>query len=281
MTDVSESTEAFVAEFLEGWLERYPSRESASSRAPLVGVSGAQGCGKTTLVEALCARLGQKVRPLALSLDDFYLSKVERSRLARRVHPLLATRGVPTTHDVALLAEVIDALQQGAGALVPRFDKAVDDRANPSSWTRVPAGSVDVILLEGWCVGIPPEASSKLAVPANDLERERDADETWRRAVNHALATTYRDLFRRLDLLVALLAPSFDVVFAWRQQQERALAATEPDGRAPLLDPEELRRFISHFERLTCHALNVLPDVADLLIYLDEQRRPLRMVPAR
>ena len=40
-----------------------------------------------------------------LSLDDLYLPKAERLRLARDVHPLLATRGVPGTHDVALGVE--------------------------------------------------------------------------------------------------------------------------------------------------------------------------------
>ena len=35
-----------------------------------------------------------------LSIDDFYLSKAKRKRLAASVHPLLAIRGVPGTHDV-------------------------------------------------------------------------------------------------------------------------------------------------------------------------------------
>jgi len=38
-----------------------------------------------------------------LSLDDFYLGHAARLQLARDIHPLLATRGVPGTHDIAFL----------------------------------------------------------------------------------------------------------------------------------------------------------------------------------
>src|SRR5689334_18588644 len=69
---------------------------------PLVfGVCGSQGLGKSTLArvlkEALLEAHGLSVA--VLSLDDLYLSSAERARLARDVHPLLKTRGVPGTHD--------------------------------------------------------------------------------------------------------------------------------------------------------------------------------------
>jgi D-glycerate 3-kinase len=69
----------------------------------IVGLCGAQGSGKSTAAAALVELLAHEQLPaIALSIDDFYLPRIERQRLAREIHPLLATRGVPGTHDVEL-----------------------------------------------------------------------------------------------------------------------------------------------------------------------------------
>ncbi|WP_337244271.1 hypothetical protein [Luteimonas sp. gir] len=71
--------------------------------ARVLGISGLQGTGKSTLATQLAA--AGRARGLAiavLSLDDLYLDHRARQRLARTVHPLLATRGPPGTHEVAL-----------------------------------------------------------------------------------------------------------------------------------------------------------------------------------
>ena len=41
-------------------------------------------------------------RAVTFSMDDLYLGRAARVDLARRIHPLLATRGVPGTHDPML-----------------------------------------------------------------------------------------------------------------------------------------------------------------------------------
>ena len=104
-----------------------------SANAPLlVGLSGCQGSGKSTLVKAIAHVLEDvhHVTAVVLSLDDFYLTKAERESLARHVHPLFATRGVPGTHDVDLLRQTLSALRTGVPASLPVFDKAVDDRTD-------------------------------------------------------------------------------------------------------------------------------------------------------
>src|ERR1043166_5667279 len=81
---------------------------NARGRAVLVGLCGSQASGKSTTAGRLAERLGrQGVRTIVLSIDDFYLTSRERRALARTVHPLLATRGVPGTHDLALMANTI------------------------------------------------------------------------------------------------------------------------------------------------------------------------------
>ncbi|MGH8517079.1 MAG: kinase, partial [Panacagrimonas sp.] len=127
---------------------------------------------------------------------------------------------------------------------------------------------------EGWCVGTPPQTPGELLAPINRLEAEEDRDSCWRRYVNAQLATTYTRLFARLDGLVFLQAPGFEVVHRWRLQQEAGNAAAAPDG-AHVMSAADLERFIAHYERLTRHALRVLPDRADVVIELDPERRPL------
>ena len=80
----------------------------------LLGINGAQGTGKSTLAAYLALSLRESDGHTAavLSIDDFYLTKTERQRLSRHVHPLLAVRGVPGTHDVPMLRECIDRLRK-------------------------------------------------------------------------------------------------------------------------------------------------------------------------
>ncbi|WP_309623733.1 kinase [Novosphingobium sp.] len=239
----------------------------------VVGICGAQGSGKSTLVAALAARLNQQgTACAALSLDDLYLRRAERAQLARDVHPLLATRGVPGTHDVALGMATIAALDRGEPAKLPRFDKGRDDRADEADWTCAPRGT-QVLLLEGWCVGARPQGQVALIEPINALEAAEDREAIWRGYANAALAGAYQDLFGRIDLLILLAAPGWDVVAKWREEQEQVLR-TAAAPRA--MDPPEIARFIQHYERLTRWILTELPGRADLLVRLGAKREVQR-----
>ncbi len=273
------------APLIASWLQHLWRQRSYPS--PLViGLCGAQGSGKTTLARELERELVERdLRVANVSLDDFYLSHAARQTLAARIHPLLATRGVPGTHDVPLLTHTLDALDAGRETLIPRFDKSTDDPAPPSAWTAT--GPVDALIFEGWCVGARAQSSLDLWAPINDLEREEDVDGVWRSYVNTCLAEQYAHLFTRLDALVLLAAPSFDCVLEWRQQQERELRnrcamQSREEGSAGLLqglrimDEAGIRRFIQHFERLTRHMLAEMPHRADRVLYLDEERRVSR-----
>jgi len=107
-------------------------KTNQSETAPIVGISGAQGTGKTSLSELLEKILKTKdLNVVKFSIDDFYLTKMERQSLAINVHPLLQTRGIPGTHDTVLLSEKLDQLAKPDNneiIQVPRFNKASDDR---------------------------------------------------------------------------------------------------------------------------------------------------------
>jgi D-glycerate 3-kinase len=247
----------------------------------LIGLSGLQGSGKSTLAAQLVeqARIAG-IEALALSIDDFYFGRAARLRLARDVHPLLATRGVPGTHDIGLLLQTLAALQTAsaeAPARVPRFDKGRDTRLPPSLWRRV-ARAPHLIILEGWCVGVPAQSATALRRPLNRLEREEDRDARWRGWVNMQLARHYAPLWQRLDRLVMLQAPDYAIVTRWRDEQERVLRARA----APrAMSPAALRRFLMYYERLSRQALRTLPAIADLRVVLDSKRRVRRLVASK
>ena len=257
--------------------QRIASEARAAGSTLVVGLCGPQGSGKSTLARLLRVWLEEQgLKTAVLSLDDLYLTRAERAELAANVHPLLRTRGVPGTHDVALGLGVLEALARTGEVPLPSFDKSNDDRRPSSQWPRV-AGPAQVVLFEGWCVGALPQSAQALRDPINELERELDPDGRWRRYVNDALATAYRPLFAKIGFLVLLLPPAFDVVYAWRAEQEHELRrALEAEGRptAGLMSDADLRHFIAHYERLTKHIMAEMPARADVVVELDEKRAP-------
>ena len=236
----------------------------------LLGINGAQGTGKSTLADFLAMATEELFdwRSAVLSIDDFYLTRAERQALGRNVHPLFATRGVPGTHDTDMMLDTINRLRDlppGATLGLPRFDKAIDDRAVDGPEI---AGPLDLVVFEGWCVGSTAQDEAALPVPVNSLERDEDPEATWRTVANRKLATDYEPVFAMLDVLVFLAAPSFDAVYRWRLEQEQKLAAKS--AGAAIMDEGEVERFIGFYERLTRHNLETLPRKADAVLTLDE-----------
>jgi D-glycerate 3-kinase len=236
----------------------------------VVGVNGAQGAGKSTVCRLLecVVEHGFGRRAATLSIDDLYLTRSERRRLAAEVHPLLATRGVPGTHDVALGRKLLAGLRQHtAGQIValPQFDKANDERRPREAWREVET-PLDLVLFEGWCVGAVAQPPTALDTPLNALERDEDADGRWRSYVNACLAGDYQALFGEIDLLVMLKVPAFERVTEWRGLQERKLAAQY--GGKGVMDEAALQRFIMHYERLTRWQLEEMPQRAELVLEL-------------
>ena len=111
------------------------------------------------------------MRTATLSIDDLYLSHDGLVELAA-THPhngLLHGRGQPGTHDVPLGARILDSLKAindtGETVRIPSFDKSQfngeGDRVPKTDWTPV-NGPLDVVLLEGWCVGFYPQSTEDI-----------------------------------------------------------------------------------------------------------------------
>lgn len=249
---------------------------SLNIKKPLmIGINGCQGSGKSTLVDFLAAYLSEQyqLKTVTLSIDDFYYDRAKRTELAQDVHTLLATRGVPGTHDSQLLKSTLVHLKEGEPTAIPRFNKATDEPLPENEWTYI-ENPVDVVLVEGWCWGIPPQQSFALSKPINDLEKYKDQSYVWREYVNKQLRDHYLPLYDYMHKWVMLKAPSFGQVLTWRWQQEQMLAAMSvgKDNQA-VMDKDQVTHFISYFQRLTEHALEVLPQRCDLVFELGENRQ--------
>ncbi len=251
------------------------SEKQAIGGIPVFGIHGGQGSGKSTLSHALSAlfRKAYGWNTVVVSIDDLYLGHTERQHLGNTVHPLLATRGVPGTHDHELGLELFKQLRQlepGASLAIPKFDKVSDDRLPESLWHSI-TGPVDLIVFEGWCVGSLPVDAAELQAPINTLEQEEDANGLWRTQVNQALSNDYQRWFEAIDRLIMLKVPNMESVMNWRSQQEAENRRNTQGQDDRGMDHAALTRFIQHYERLTRNALRDLPERADLVLSLNSQ----------
>lgn len=234
----------------------------------ILGMSGSQGSGKSTLSALL--KLGLEElhgkRVAVLSLDDFYLPLAHRQALAERIHPLCVTRGVPGTHEVSLLLRTISRLLIAGGDDVnrwPRFDKLADERA-PQDKDHTFTGRPDLIVIEGWCVGLQADRVPAWSGPMNALEAEADPDGRWLAWSMQCLRDDYAVLWQLLDVLVGIRLPDIECVIASRLLQEEGLVAQgEPAKRG--MCKSKVTRFVQHYERLTVALWSALADIAHVL----------------
>ncbi len=259
-----------VTEYFNAYAHRLAQLAEASSRPVIVGLNGAQGSGKSTLSQYLSQMMPMHlgVDCHVLSIDDFYLSKAKRKKLAASVHPLLTIRGVPGTHDVPRLLDALAGFIEPAvqSVTVPIFDKLKDDRTRRVHKIQKSAKPT-IVLFEGWCVGIPAQRQLALSVPASSFEFSNDNNGVWRSYVNERLGADYADVFKLLDRLSMLKPPCFEAVYDWRVDQEiRLVARRRQEFRSESIrgmSVKEVGEFVENFRRLTCHALEVLPGIAN------------------
>ena len=245
----------------------------------VVGINGSQGSGKSTLTRILSSilELGFNKTVVSFSIDDLYKTKTNRNCLARDIHPLLASRGVPGTHDIEMGMSIFKQLleQCSSNIPIPLFDKAIDDRLPESHW-KIAHSPCDIILFEGWCVGSIAEDEDRLKKSANSLELQEDEQGVWRHYVNQQLAGAYAELFSFIDILVMLKIPDFKKVYEWRKLQEHKLKLSrthldKSDNK--IMSDAELNRFIMHYERISRHSLSEMPGRADIVLQLGENHQ--------
>ncbi len=244
----------------------------------IIGLSGGQGSGKSTITGILKFILKRKygLDLCVFSIDDFYKTKADRRKMSKKIHPLFFTRGVPGTHDLGLINKTIKKLKakKFKTVLIPKFDKSIDDRSKKSKWQKIKKPP-HIIIFEGWCVGARQQRDRELKKSLNPIEQKHDLDLTWRRTVNNSLKNQYKKIFRKIDKLVYLKAPSFEHIFKWRLLQEQKMKLTLKNKKT--MSRLQVKEFIMFYERITRHMMRNFSKISDLTIFLDKSHRAKRM----
>ena len=122
----------------------------------IIGLSGGQGSGKSTISKIMKIILKEKYKlnTVIFSIDDFYKTLDEREKMSKKISQLFLTRGVPGTHDTKILLNVLKKLKsvKFRKISVPKFDKSNDNRCKKKDWLKIKS-KPDIVIFEGWCVG--------------------------------------------------------------------------------------------------------------------------------
>ena len=245
-----------------------------NKKTKIIGLTGGQGSGKSTISQILKIILqeGFNLNTEIFSIDDFYKTLKERKAMSKKIHPLFLTRGVPGTHNTALLFKCLKNLKDKnfEKFSIPKFDKSIDDRIQKRFWQNIRT-KPDIVIFEGWCLGASPQKNKDLISPINVLEKEKDKKRTWRKFVNKELKNRYKKIFKLIDIMIFLKIPSFEYVYKWRSLQEKKLRATSRGKKT--MSNKQVKNFIMFYERITRNMLKNFSKKANITINLDKSHR--------
>ena len=242
----------------------------------VVGILAGQGTGKSTLVQCLKKLLQTdwNLTAVCLSLDDFYLPYETRLRLKEQ-DPRLIWRGPPGTHDIHLGVQTLKKLRsQTFPVLLPQFDKSMHygqgDRIPP-----IEVYQADVILFEGWFVGVRPVSPFQLETAPPPVVNEADRD--FARDMNRNLHA-YLPLWEHLDRLILLNPKDYRLSLQWRMEAEAKMRAAGKPG----MGDAEIVQFVEYFWKALHPELFILPlrdepQWIDRIIDIDAHHQPTQL----
>ena len=233
-----------------------------SGKPFIQGILGAQGTGKTTMSHILgliLQHLGY--RTLSFSLDDLYKTYSDRLALMQQ-DSRLVWRGPPGTHDIHLGLSLLDQIHQSKSpVIVPRFDKSAHGGAGDRTTSEIITNPIDIVLFEGWFVGVKPIPPKVLLTPPPPILT--DVDKQFASDMNHQLKS-YLPLWEKLDSLIVLYPTDYRYSLAWRKQAERQMIAA---GKSGMTDAE-IEEFVNYFWRSLHPELFINPLIQSLSVDL-------------
>ena len=253
--------------------------KKASNKKPyFVGLAGGQGTGKTTISSIIKIILEKyfKLKVFKISIDDFYKTRKERINLSKQIHPMLATRGVPGTHDVQMMLNFFKKVKSKKFKKIelPNFNKAVDDRFPKKNWYKIKE-KPDVIIFEGWCVGAKAELNKTLKRSINSLEKVNDPKLIWRKYVNKQLKKKYKDLYSQLNCMIYLKAKNFSLLQKWRLKQEHKLwlKTKKSFSYNKIMSKGDVINFMHTYQRVTENMFKKMPKYASIILNLNSNHQ--------
>ena len=230
-------------------------------------IAGSQGSGKSSLSKLIKLYLEKFYHKsvIIISIDDFYLSKRQRTQLSKNIHPLFLTRGVPGTHDLELMNKrIAQIFNKEFPIYLPIFDKVSDTRK--STYKKVL--KADVIIFEGWCAGAQPVDQNYLQKNFNNLEKCEDKNFIWRNSYNHYL-NEYQKIFSQFNFFIYFQFNQWNHVLNWKYKQELELR----DKKKDLGLKKYLREFIQYYEKVSKWMHLKVPKYCNILIKLDAHQK--------
>ena len=243
------------------------------NKTMIVGLSGGQGTGKTTISSIIKIILEKyfKLNVFKISIDDFYKTRKERIILSKKVHPLLKTRGVPGTHDIDMMLNLFRKVKAKKlkSLSLPKFDKSIDDRLSKNKWYKVKS-KPDIVIFEGWCVGAKSQSTKQLTKPINSLERFNDKSMKWRKYVNLNLKNKYKKFHSMMDCLLYLKAENFALLRKWRLVQEKKLKIKNKNKKnSKVMNKQEVLNFMMTYQRITEHMFKTTTKYSSIVMSLN------------
>ena len=271
------------------WLplaQRLASQQQQLGRPLIQGLLGGQGTGKTTLGFILNILLSYFDKTfLNISLDDLYKTYSDRQKLRDR-RPELIWRGPPSTHDIDLGIQVLQKLrdrhpEEPEAIAIPRFDKSLHNGAGDRIQPEI-SYNADIILFEGWFVGMRPLPISAFQdfIPPILSESDRQLA-----IACNANLYDYLPLWDYLDSLIVLVPEDYNYSLQWRIEAERKLVNS---GKTGMSDPE-ITQFVEYFWK-ALHPELFMPRMidrdhpascADLVVEISRSHLPTRIYSSR
>ncbi len=185
----------------------------------IIGLSALPGTGKTTLglfVEELALHLNFKIS--VISLDDFYLPANEMKNAVLN-NPWNVSRGFPGTHSVNLMEKKLIDWKNTGILNVPVYDKSL--RSGLGDRSRWKIETPDIVILEGWFLGIHPYSESNLTI--NYLDSSLSIKEINFRKKIQTNLLSYLKIWNLLDKIWQIKPKSFEYMKDWKCEQEKEM----------------------------------------------------------
>jgi D-glycerate 3-kinase len=247
-------------------------------RTFIQGLLGGQGTGKTTLgiiLNVLLRHLGKTF--LSISLDDLYKTYADRQKLRDR-SPELIWRGPPSTHDVDLGIQVLQQLRDRPPNIrqpieIPRFDKSLHQGLGDRAKSEI-SNEADIVLFEGWFVGMRPLPISAFRNFVPPILSECDRDFALECNAN---LDNYLPLWEYLDSLIVLVPEDYKYSLQWRIEAEHKLIAAGKSG----MNDQEITQFVEYFWK-ALHPELFMPQMiggssVDLVIKISRSHLPTKI----
>ncbi|KAH3684119.1 hypothetical protein WICPIJ_004915 [Wickerhamomyces pijperi] len=248
----------FLSPIVESW---------EFNKIPLtLSVSGPQGSGKTWLSSHLTDQLSLKyphLKTITISTDDFYERRSHQLKLNKNSdNVLLHGRGLPGTHDVDLLYNILQRLiNQDTNFKIPVYDKSLfggeGDRADQSLWTQIGDKPVDIIIVEGWFNGFIPLSNDDeidAMIDSSDYLKLYKKDDLYE--INHLL-DEYLKIWELFDYGITIDVPDLKWIEQWRIEQEHALIASKHEGMTDDQVSKFIKRYLTVYELYYAHFVQV------------------------